>query len=136
VEEGNFSDLMKNQKYITSLGIKKRGKGVTVDTVVNESDSQIKIPESTAKEDDNDKARQLGDISVYVFYFSIIGLGLLVPYLLFGMAFSFLSSFSTIWLEFWSSATEQGKYRYSFLSWDLYHDPGPLPSYVSMFHGR
>jgi ATP-binding cassette subfamily C (CFTR/MRP) protein 1 len=92
VEEGNFSDLMKNQKYITSLGIKKRGKGVTVDTVVNESDSQIKIPESTAK----------------VFYFSIIGLGLLVPYLLFGMAFSFLSSFSTIWLEFWSSATERG----------------------------
>ena len=108
VEEGKFSDLLKNKKYITSLGIQKRGKGVAVDTVVNESDSQSKISESSVKEDENDKARQLGDISVYVFYFSIIGLGLLVPYLLFGMAFSFLSSFSTIWLEFWSSATEEG----------------------------
>lgn len=80
------------------------------------SSSPSKQESSSSSTKEKDQSRQIGDFSVYNFYFSRLGsLGhfMLLPFLLLASAFGVLYNFSSVWLEFWSSETrhEQGTAR-------------------------
>ncbi|KAH8195785.1 hypothetical protein TruAng_010059 [Truncatella angustata] len=55
-----------------------------------------------------DKRRQLGDNTVYQFYFSSLGLGLTAILLVVEFSNAFLQTFPTVWLKWWSDASAAG----------------------------
>ncbi|KAH6659682.1 P-loop containing nucleoside triphosphate hydrolase protein [Truncatella angustata] len=55
-----------------------------------------------------DKRRQLGDNTVYQFYFSSLGLGLTAILLVVEFSNAFLQTFPTVWLKWWSDASTAG----------------------------
>ncbi|KAH8887591.1 P-loop containing nucleoside triphosphate hydrolase protein [Thozetella sp. PMI_491] len=108
VEEGNFEDLLANQKYVHGLGVKASGA---------ESDSEERPPSissetaielartktaASATSEVIGTARQVGDTSVYAHYFNSIGAFWMSIFFLNGLLMGFLYNFPTIWLKFWS----------------------------------
>ncbi|KAK1256135.1 hypothetical protein MKX07_008394 [Trichoderma sp. CBMAI-0711] len=55
-----------------------------------------------------DKRRQLGDSTVYKYYFGSIGKVFLVILLGIEIVWAFLQSFPTVWLKFWTDSNGQG----------------------------
>ncbi|KPM35071.1 ABC transporter C family member 3 [Neonectria ditissima] len=73
-------------------------------TVVN---SRVKPSEAQ----ELDKRRQIGDRTVYRYYFSSIGYPFLWALLALEVIWAFLESFPTIWLKFWTDANPDGEDR-------------------------
>ena len=108
IEEGTFDVLVKNQSYIQSLGVNKQREPTDTDSLASTPCLNKPKPNVTAKEEE-DKARQLGDVAIYRYYFSTIGITILTPFVLFGLAFAFLYNFPAVWLVFWARANERGE---------------------------
>ncbi|KAH0496963.1 hypothetical protein TgHK011_004301 [Trichoderma gracile] len=56
-----------------------------------------------------DKRRQLGDSTVYKYYFGSIGSFFLITLLGIELVWAFLQSFPTVWLKFWTDSSGQGR---------------------------
>ncbi|GJC96883.1 ABC multidrug transporter [Colletotrichum higginsianum] len=71
----------------------------------NDTTFQV-IPERKTKavEEQDDKRRQLGDWSVYGYYFGSVGTVLVAIMLFLQVTWAFFSTFPTIWLKFWTDA--------------------------------
>ncbi|ESU15058.1 hypothetical protein FGSG_08308 [Fusarium graminearum PH-1] len=88
IEQGDFAELMRNNKYVHSLGVKHRDtdsssendKSETIVTV-----PAVRIVSSSAAEAAEDKARQQGDFSIYKHYFKSVGTWAVVGVALSGM---------------------------------------------------
>ncbi|KAK0612146.1 ABC transporter [Immersiella caudata] len=55
-----------------------------------------------------------GGLANYRYYFSSLGLPLLVLYLVFNFCFSFLFSFSAVWLNFWTESNQEDEQHNQF----------------------
>ncbi|KAM0556988.1 hypothetical protein ACHAPJ_005667 [Fusarium lateritium] len=103
IEQGNFSQLMENNKYVHSLGVRHR------DT---DSSSEVEKPEpkavapATASPRTNevmqDKARQQGDFSIYKHYFQSVGTWPVIIVAVSGMLTGVCYSMSSVWIKFWA----------------------------------
>ncbi|KAI2463185.1 ABC transporter type 1, transmembrane domain-containing protein [Annulohypoxylon bovei var. microspora] len=115
VEQGSFPDLMANKSYVQGLGIKETS--TDTDTIqlgdnIGSSDAEICKPQkellsvilSKPKTLDatEEQERMMGDIAVYVHYFSRINKIITMAVVFFGIGWGFFSNFTTIWLKFWS----------------------------------
>ncbi|KAK6224641.1 abc multidrug transporter [Colletotrichum tabaci] len=78
----------------------------------NDTTSQV-MPERKAKavEEQEDKRRQLGDWSVYGYYFGSVGTVLVAIMLFLQVTWAFFSTFPTIWLKFWTDANVEAPGR-------------------------
>ena len=108
IEEGTFDSLVKNKSYIQSLGVNKQVKSADTNSLATLSSTIKPKPKVSAKEEE-DKARQLGDVAIYKYYLSTIGISVMALFILFGLAFAFLYNFPAVWLVFWAHANEQGE---------------------------
>lgn len=112
VEQGTFQDLVANQKYVHSLGVKAK-------------DSDSSLPESSDKLDEDeiapdpllrprttdtsvsshvsDLARANGDTAIYKHYAKSIGLFNLTAFMTTAAITGFFYNWMTVWLSFWSA---------------------------------
>ncbi|KAM0421107.1 hypothetical protein ACHAPT_011178 [Fusarium lateritium] len=104
IEQGTFSELLENKKYVYSLGVKHGGPDTP--STVNKSEEQANTvpipPSATAKTEMYDKARQQGDWSIYKHYFKSVGFMAAATVISAGIMFGACSNISSVWLKFWS----------------------------------
>ncbi|KAJ0161488.1 ABC transporter C family member 8, partial [Colletotrichum tanaceti] len=78
----------------------------------NDTTSQVmQKKEAKAIEELEDKRRQLGDWSVYGYYFGSVGIVLVAIMLFLQVTWAFFSTFLTIWLKFWTDANVEAPER-------------------------
>ncbi|KAL3293563.1 ABC transporter [Colletotrichum asianum] len=111
VEEGTFSDLMKDKKYVASLGVtgtdsdtESVSSDVPVDQEKAASASKPKRPLAVAAEL-MEKSRQTGDFKVYVHYFKSLNLYAVTIFVVGCAFYSLWNTFPTIWMKFWTEDT-------------------------------
>lgn len=64
------------------------------------SKSPVRVPDA------EERNRQLGDIAIYEYYFSMYGFWNLVSLVFMAVSVGFLANFSTIWLKWWSDSAD------------------------------
>ena len=113
VEEGLFEDLVKNGKYVHSLGVNS-GTGSTESSSDSESELGERDKEASpmlqsglvrgqrVAEVMDDRSRQTGDWSIYTHYIKSTSKLATVGLVLGGLIVGFCSSFTNVWLKFWA----------------------------------
>jgi ABC-type multidrug transport system fused ATPase/permease subunit len=111
VQQGSWDDLSTNDEgYVHSLGVKASGSDVSSEhseskRYIVESRPDLLRRTTTASSvisEAADKARQLGDRTVYKHYFRSMGYSVAGSIFFSGAVFGFFYNFPTIWLKFWS----------------------------------
>ncbi|KAH8903585.1 P-loop containing nucleoside triphosphate hydrolase protein [Coniochaeta sp. PMI_546] len=111
VEEGKFDDLVANKKYVHSLGVKSsrasgsgQSSGRATPTEMDDETTHHLFRSKTieAKKSPLDLTRQLGDTTVYRYYYGSIGPFWAFLFLGCGVVSGFFYNWPTIWLKFWS----------------------------------
>jgi ABC-type multidrug transport system fused ATPase/permease subunit len=107
IEQGDFTELMKNNKYVHSLGVKHRDTDSSSsgdeksETTVTATAVRAIPPPSTAQTAE-DKARQQGDFSIYKHYFKSVGAWAVIGVALAGILAGASQSLSGVWMKFWA----------------------------------
>ncbi|KAH6957100.1 P-loop containing nucleoside triphosphate hydrolase protein [Fusarium avenaceum] len=110
IEQGVFLDLMNNNKYVHSLGVKQKGADSSSDDGKSETRLNAAVATPTAitpldVQAAEDKARQQGDLSIYKHYFKSVGLWAVIAVAASGILAGACNSLSTIWMKFWAEDT-------------------------------
>ncbi|KAK2776790.1 ABC multidrug transporter [Colletotrichum kahawae] len=105
LEIGTFAECLESDGYVKSLATIEAGSGDEITSSESPVDTFTNITgEKLAKTatDVEDKRRQLGDWSVYGYYFGSVGAVLVAVMLLLQISWAFFSTFPTVWLKFWT----------------------------------
>ncbi|KAF9773762.1 hypothetical protein IL306_008390 [Fusarium sp. DS 682] len=106
IEEGNFSELMENRKYVHSLGIKHRDTDSSSDDENPMTKATAAFAPATISPQNiqaaEDKARQQGDVSIYKHYFKSVGFWPVVIVAVSGMLCGVCNNLSSVWVKFWA----------------------------------
>ncbi|OAA81152.1 multidrug resistance-like protein [Akanthomyces lecanii RCEF 1005] len=111
-EVGAYRDLKRANGYTQSLVQASRDAGPSA-TSEEQSDEgptlEVVKKEHRAKETKlvDDKRRQLGDRTVYSYYFGSVGSLLAATLLGLEIGWAFLQCFPTVWLNFWAAAVQK-----------------------------
>ncbi|KAI0178732.1 ABC multidrug transporter [Hypoxylon sp. FL1284] len=111
VEQGTFKDLLANQSYVHSLGIKSSSSSRAASDEIESENSgaptspdrlrRIPSTQSSIPESDS-RSRIEGDRAAYKIYFKSMGISVAVALFFFGTCFGFFYNFPTVWLKYWS----------------------------------
>ncbi|TQS33560.1 hypothetical protein Golomagni_06093, partial [Golovinomyces magnicellulatus] len=113
-EVGPFSTLSRSGGYIQTIAKEKHE---ALEDVEEEEKKDSKAQPVTktnapaAQPASTDKRRQLGDATVYKYYFGSIGLPFVVTLVSLEVVWAFFQSFPTIWLKFWTDSETKGEDR-------------------------
>lgn len=113
-EQGNFDDLMANQKYVHGLGVKVHTSeqrslaslGIAGDSENINTDPLLLAKAPTVKtiQSENElAARRHGDRKVYKHYYKSIGFWPASVFALFALVCGFFYSFQSVWITLWST---------------------------------
>lgn len=105
IEQGTFQDLKQNNKYVQSLGVKQGDETPRSETERPKEQQAVIVPKPTSngiKAALDDKARQLGDWSIYSHYFRSVGLRPVSILVFSAVMYGALGNFSTVWIKFWA----------------------------------
>lgn len=112
VEQGSFPDLMANESYVQSLGIKEaaitqssgdaQSATITKMPTTQKKSPSAPVPKSNELDTSGEKGRMMGETAVYGYYFSRIPKIVTIAIVCLGICWGFSSNFTTIWLKFWS----------------------------------
>lgn len=109
---GTYQDLKRANGYTQTLVQASRDAGPSA--AASEHSGQAPPPEVAKKEHRaketkqiDDKRRQLGDRTVYSYYFGSVGTLFAVALLGLELGWAFLQCFPTVWLNFWTTAVEK-----------------------------
>ncbi|KAL2876417.1 hypothetical protein SGCOL_008417 [Colletotrichum sp. CLE4] len=108
-EKGSFEDCLHAKGYVLSLISSNTEKQDESSPPSEEpadrttSDDSLEKRAKTVKEQD-DKRRQLGDWSVYGYYFGSVGASLVAVLMALEVTWAFFSTFPTVWLKFWTDS--------------------------------
>lgn len=116
-EQGAFASLARAGGYVESLCHQTTASGgqdriETADHAGEHSEedtTQKATPVSPAGP--TDKRRQRGDSSVYAYFFSTLGWSSLTALLTCEVAWTFLSAFPTVWLNWWADANAEAPHQ-------------------------
>ncbi|WDK17382.1 ABC multidrug transporter [Colletotrichum graminicola] len=113
-EMGSFEDCQNTEGYVSSLitsGSHDKDKGGGIfhgETTADETTCLVPAEKKTkAMPEGENKRRQLGDWSVYGYYFGTVGVLLVAIMLFLQMTWAFFSTFPTVWLNFWTDANAE-----------------------------
>lgn len=122
-EQGTFPELMAQNGYITSLGVKSAGSETSSEKLGPIADTQgprgelLRQMRVTSIVPDTNKARQTGDRTVYTHYFRSIGWTVTAFLVFWAACFGFFQGFPNIWLTYWSADAAKD---YQDRSWSYY----------------
>ncbi|TDZ22764.1 ABC transporter atnG [Colletotrichum orbiculare MAFF 240422] len=107
VEMGTFDECREADGYVKSLlstvVTDDNGEEAQLVTATDEDSLDTSTAtKSKASEEEEDMRRQLGDWSVYSYYFGSVGMVLVGIMLFLQITWAFFSTFPTIWLKFWT----------------------------------
>ncbi|KAH9885049.1 ABC multidrug transporter [Xylariomycetidae sp. FL2044] len=111
VEQGAFDDLIANESYVQSLGIRSSSASANSDEKLDaitekagaRSSMLAKTTTLSSMISEVDKtARQHGDRTVYKTYIQSMGNWLAASLFFLGLCCGFFSNFPTVWLKFWA----------------------------------
>ena len=107
IEQGTFSELMENNKYVHSLGVKHGGTDTpsTAESIKEQAEIVAVPPSRVIKTELDDKSRQQGDWSIYTHFFKSVGFPAAFTVIFAGIMFGVTSNVSSVWLKFWSEDT-------------------------------
>lgn len=122
IEQGTFHDLIANQSYVHSLGVKSSSTSQTSGDKIESDDEATEFQTNILGEastltpipEANSKARLAGDKSAYKVYIKSMGKVLAVSLFLCGVCFGFFFNFPTIWLKYWSDDAVAANPSHSF----------------------
>ncbi|KAL3422989.1 hypothetical protein PVAG01_04736 [Phlyctema vagabunda] len=103
VEQGTFEELSRSGGYVQSFRV-KQGKPESSTAEVNATLPAFESNSSTLVDAMDEKTRQLGDLSVYWYYFKSVGWWTTSVLLFYQAVNAFTSSFPTVWLKWWADA--------------------------------
>ncbi|KAK1544257.1 hypothetical protein CPAR01_04890 [Colletotrichum paranaense] len=109
VEKGNFEDCRKAGGYVSSListNTEEQDESIPESEELADGTVRDAPVEKSAKvlKDQDDKRRQLGDWSVYGYYFGSVGAALVAVLMVLEVTWAFFSTFPTVWLKFWTDS--------------------------------
>ncbi|KAF9870342.1 ABC transporter [Colletotrichum karsti] len=112
VEMGTFEECQKTDGYVSSLVATeaKNSQDEDVnqtDLATEASDEMSEKKEAKPAAEEQDMRRQLGDWSVYGYYFGSVGVALVAIMLFLQIVWAFFSTFPTVWLKFWTDHTAE-----------------------------
>ncbi|KAK9776692.1 putative P-loop containing nucleoside triphosphate hydrolase protein [Seiridium cardinale] len=110
IELGSFAELTRREGYVSSI-YQSSQRGIGDDGTFDDpkDDESINAPKDgplAGKPGPDDKRRQLGDNTVYLFYFSALGPVFTAILLAVEFSNAFLQTFPTVWLKWWSDASD------------------------------
>jgi ATP-binding cassette, subfamily C (CFTR/MRP), member 1 len=114
-DQGAFTSLNKTGSYLGSLEKHEDSEVATSDeaesseapTQAGQHNAPMPKAVQPSQAQPEDKRRQRGDSAVYGFFLKAIGMPFAVGLLVSEIAWAFLSTFSTVWLNFWSEANSE-----------------------------
>ncbi|KAK2037213.1 multidrug resistance-like protein [Colletotrichum somersetense] len=111
-EMGSLEDCQNTAGYVSSLVTSgsndEDGDIIHGETAADETAYQVPAKKTTKIiPEEEDKRRQLGDWSVYGYYFGTVGALLVVIMLFLQITWAFFSTFPTVWLNFWTDANAE-----------------------------
>lgn len=116
VEQGTFAELNSASGYIQGLAVNDTAKSEATKEVVVEAvqyslgaSKQAQVPKSESTKDD--RARQLGDLSIYRYYFGTVSTLNTVLFFIAATFFACSIILPTLWLKVWSDANTDGDHR-------------------------
>ncbi|KAK1997544.1 ABC transporter [Colletotrichum falcatum] len=108
IEEGTFDDLMRNKKYVASLGVKATGSDTDSDagSISDSKPGSLPAPKprrAPALVDEiMEKSRQTGDVKVYLHYLRSLSVPATVIFVLCSASYAIWNTFPTIWMKYWA----------------------------------
>lgn len=114
-EQGDFTSLDNIGGYVASLekhndsepeSSDEAGSGEAPTQAGQDHEARPKTAKPSQAEPE-DERRQRGDFKVYGFFLKAIGMPFAIGLLVSEIAWAFLSTFSTVWLNFWSEANSE-----------------------------
>ncbi|KAH8884731.1 multidrug resistance-like protein [Thozetella sp. PMI_491] len=115
-EQGRPTDLLKTNDSVvkTMLGDQAESHDsdfesteLAEDTSEAEAAQPAKAVATVSPNQAEDKKRQTGDITIYFYFFSKIGVSLTVVFLVVEVLWAFMSTFPTVWLEWWAESNTE-----------------------------
>lgn len=111
-EQGDFASLSKTGGYVASRDkhddteVEGSGDAGSSEAPTHPGRDQEARPKTArpSQAEPEDKRRQRGDSAVYGFFLKAIGMPFAIGLLVSEISWAFLSTFSTVWLNFWSEA--------------------------------
>ncbi|KAF2808068.1 P-loop containing nucleoside triphosphate hydrolase protein [Mytilinidion resinicola] len=107
-EQGTFDEMNAADGYVRSFCLKNRDEGPADEITPADADTTIASTSALKKDSKSavagNKTRQLGDWSVYCYYFQAIGWKLTCVFFLLEICWAFFSTFPTIWLKWYSDS--------------------------------
>ncbi|KAF5605191.1 multidrug resistance-associated 1 [Fusarium subglutinans] len=116
-EQGTFSDLKDTGGYMHSLLRNRVHEGEAPTLATDDIKEQAsKLAQATPRQQasEEDTRRQLGDSTVYRYYFSSTGGIFIIVLLVLEIIWAFLESFPTIWLKLWTDDNTKGNDQASY----------------------
>ncbi len=106
VEQGTFAELNARQgSYVQSFALQQASRGPEEAQAQDSKVYKLGANQAAALEDTvGEKSRQMGDFSVYKYYFASIGRPAMIAFWVLDISYATLESFPTVWLKWWSSA--------------------------------
>ncbi|KAK1590443.1 ABC transporter [Colletotrichum navitas] len=111
IEEGTFDDLMRDNKYVASLGVKATDSDTDSETGSISDGKPGPLPAPKAKrapavsEEMMEKSRQTGDVKVYIHYLRSLSMPATVIFVLGSASYAIWETFPTIWMKYWAEDT-------------------------------
>ncbi|KAH8896000.1 putative ABC transporter [Thozetella sp. PMI_491] len=108
-EQGTFADLRSRDGYVSKLDLAYKAPNPFLSGAAGGNEKASTLDYSLGADCGTDqlnpapRSRQMGDLSVYKYYFRASGLGNIVFYGGLQLLWAFFASFPTIWLEWWST---------------------------------
>ncbi|KAL9109116.1 MAG: hypothetical protein Q9227_006207 [Pyrenula ochraceoflavens] len=107
IEQGDFQTLNSKDGYVRSLCVRHADDIKDKQEVqLNQTKEQVKNgtrrKPTTKSRPPDDRKRQLGDTSVYHFYFQALGRPITIVFLFWQICWAFFQAFPTVWLKWWT----------------------------------
>ena len=105
-EQGTFTELnARDGSYVQSFALQQAARGLEEEQTEPAEIYKLGTKPASAIDTIGDKSRQLGDFSVYKYYFSATGRSAMIIFWVLEILWAFLETFPSVWRKWWSSAT-------------------------------
>lgn len=118
VEQGSFDELMRNTKYVHSLGLRDQENKNDVGNIASRQEHMPSKPRTTRSgkptpvDPAKDASRASGDFGVFAHYFKSVGVVWGVAFIFSGLVCGFFFSFPNAWLAIWTTEASSPQHRH------------------------
>lgn len=103
-QDGSLSDVARPPAQAENAVEAPNSTHPVVPELDEKNEPSTSVSAKPTPQDDNDSARQQGDLSLYLYYLKVMGWKLATSVLVSGVGFAFMATFPSVWLSWWSDS--------------------------------